>query len=149
MNHATLSRARGIQRCLIEAAPVLKRAQQDLVRLGRADDAEELGAAVRAARWVEYVHLAAPRRGGDEEAGESEGENVNFPDWFFEESKGPRIPVQVTRLLPRDAYNEAGDEVIGKVHWQLVGGTLLMSQEAFAELKRVAAAQPDERSITC
>ena len=51
-----------------------------------------------------------------------------FPSWFFEDAK-PRIPVRVTRFLPYNATNQAG-EPIGAVHWKLIDGTLFMSQEA-------------------
>jgi hypothetical protein len=72
-----------------------------------------------------------------------------FPSWFFQtlEPGGLRIPVEVSRFLPCDATNAAG-EVIGKRHWSLIEGTLYMSREAFAELKRQTDAQPDDPPIT-
>jgi hypothetical protein len=67
--------------------------------------------------------------------------NFDFPDWFFK-AADLRIPVVATHLLP---YQER--ERDGMVHWRLLDGTLYMSWEAFDELKRIADAGPEERSV--
>jgi hypothetical protein len=66
--------------------------------------------------------------------------DFGFPAFIFQHRE-QRVPVVVEkRLLPFDRTDDSGN-VVGKCHWFMHDGSLYVSQDAFAEIRRLADAR--------